>query len=77
MVISGTVYWDDYYVKAENYLHESLYLETSDPSSSAGDIVTFTNVDWDPLPGNEYNIRIIDIADNMVLWDKDIIAEAG
>ena len=77
MVISGTVYWADYDVKAENYLHESLYLETLDPSSSAGDIVTFTNVDWDPLPECEYNIKIIDIADNILLWNKNIIADAG
>ena len=77
MVISGAVHWDEYVIKAENSDYSSLYLETSDHSTNAGEIAMFTNYDWDPIPEGMYNIKIIDVANNMVLWDKDIIARAS
>ncbi|MCK5774296.1 MAG: hypothetical protein KAH57_10955 [Thermoplasmata archaeon] len=74
LVVSGIVYWNEYVVKAQNNSYESFVLETSDYSSSAGDTATFIDHDWNPVIGDMYNIKIIEVYDNMVVWDRDNIA---
>ncbi len=71
-VISGTYSWDDYKVLVNG---TDPLTTTVDSSSSAGETALFTgSVTFDV--GNSYNIKIINIADNKVVWENDIIAKA-
>ncbi len=75
-VISGTMKWDDYkiLINATTEVTTTAALE-----SSAGEMATFTAAAGPPsfFTGTiEYNVRIINIADNAVVWEDDIIATA-
>lgn len=69
-VISGTLEWADYKIMVNG----TTQLSTTDTSSSAGSTATFTDMDY--VVGTEYNVKIINIADNKVVWEDDIIAVA-
>ncbi len=86
-VISGTVSWSEYKVTIEGV---QVYTETQAAaltaanagSSSAGEsqwftIATYEVVAGTPLvAGTEYNVKIVNIGDNVVVWEDDIIATA-
>ncbi len=74
-IISGSPRWNDYRVQAFIGTYNYLYLETFERSSDPGDVVIFTNDDWDPRPGNIIRIRIIYTVDNSEFWDKNISAK--
>ena len=77
-VMSGDIAWADYYVKIDGTTQTA---ETpAAGTSSAGDVASFS---WDltgddPFAtGTTYNIKIVNIENNAVVYDKDIIAKAG
>ena len=68
-VISGTMKWDDY----------KILTTTAGLESSAGEKATFAGAagaDSFFSKTIEYNVRIVNIADNAVVWEDDIIATA-
>jgi len=69
-VISGTVEWSDYRIVIDS----DTQLTTTTISSSAGDDVEFSSIDWDPVEYMEYNVEIVNIDDQKVLWEDHIIA---
>ena len=69
-VLSGTVEWGRYEVIAD----ES-YLATIEFTTSAGESAEFTGLMWDPEPGTMYELRIIEIDKNRVIWEDDILAK--
>lgn len=73
-VISGTIVWSDYKV----LVNGTTQLSTSAGTSNAGETATFTDATStiDFAAGTSYNIKIIDIAENKVVWEDDIIAAA-
>jgi hypothetical protein len=40
----------------------------------AGDSVEFSSLDWDPEAGTEYNVQIVRIDDQRIVWEDWIIA---
>ena len=71
-VISGTYTWGDYKV----LVNGTDELTTATASSSAGETVSFTEAGYTFDVGYSYNIKIINIADNKVVWENNIIAKA-
>ena len=64
------LHWNDYRVaidgKDANLTHERL--------GSAEDIVVFSSSE-DIIVQTSYNVKIIDIENNMVVWEKDIVSQ--
>jgi len=72
-VISGTYTWADYKITVNGT--EIVDTTPSADSSSAGETCTWTDPVLDTV-GTSYNIKIINIEKNKVVWEKDIIAVA-
>lgn len=78
-VIGGTITWGDYKVTVAG---EQWYTATA--SGSAGDSVTFydegAGAPADAEPGfdvgNELTIKIVNLGDNKVVWEKDLTAKS-
>lgn len=70
--ISGTYFWDDYRVSVDG-----VTFSTTATSTSAGGEAVFTTTGWDAETGSEYNIKIINIGNNAVVWENDVIAKAS
>ena len=68
-VISGTYDWADYRVTVDG---TTLAL-TSEPTTSAGGTAIFTGGQY--TAGNLYNVKIVNIAEDKVVWEDDIIAK--
>ncbi len=67
-IISGTVFWDDYRISVDG-----VTFSTTTAQSSAGDSAVFTTSGWDAEIGYNYNVKIINIGENTVVWEDDII----
>ena len=67
-IITSTIDWMDYKVMVDGQTE----VTTTTGSASAGQTVTFTGGDFQA--GNEYNVRIINIGKNMIVWEDDITA---
>ena len=73
-VISGTYTWANYRVTIDGTV-----VTTVDVSTSAGGTVTFTDPDIlvdNFIVGTSYNVKIVNIAEDKVVWEDDIIAVA-
>ncbi len=73
-VISGTGDWSDYQVLVDG----SIGMTTTISSFSAGSEATFldTAATWDPVPGTSYDVRVVDIGDDLLVYQDTIIATA-
>lgn len=73
-VISGSGEWADYMILVDG----ATILTTTASDFSAGDDVIFTDPAsiWDPISWTEYNVKIVDIGDDKVVYESDIIAKA-
>lgn len=70
----GVHIWSDYRVFAR-WGENLTELETrTEDHTTAGDAIFFTSGEFHPEKGMEYNIRIIDMETNKVLWEDDIEA---
>ncbi|MFW3147098.1 MAG: hypothetical protein ACMUIE_09840 [Thermoplasmatota archaeon] len=71
-VLQGTINWWDYQIIVDG----TDDFATDEESTSAGETATFyhSEDDWHPAVGESYNVKIIDIAENKVVWEKDTIA---
>lgn len=68
-LISGEVKWSDYDV-----LVNSTKIQTGSTESFAGEIAIFQSPAIIFEPGEKYNIRIVDIGDNRVVYENEITA---
>jgi hypothetical protein len=69
-VYSGTVEWSDYSIMID----DTTPLSTTTTSTSAGMSAEFSSPLWDPEVGTTYDVKIIEISDNKVVWQDDIVA---
>lgn len=67
-VISGSYTWGDYRVTVDG----TPVTLTSSQTTSAGGTATFTGGEY--TAGTVYNVKIVEIAADRLLWDNDIIA---
>lgn len=67
-VISGSYTWGDYRVTVDG----TPVTLTSSQTTSAGGTATFTGGDY--IEGTIYNVKIVEIAADRVIWESDIIA---
>jgi hypothetical protein len=75
---SGEVRWDKYIVNVLEF-NDTITLKTEDGRiSKKGDEVVFTDPlgNWDPVIGEEYNIRVVDKSDNKIVWEGNIVARS-
>ena len=76
-VISGTITWSDYNILIDGTL-QSTWATSTPTTSSAGETAVWdddgTNIDF--TAAQSYNVKIVDIAENKVVWEDDIIASA-
>jgi hypothetical protein len=73
--ISGETDWEGLEVRV--YYNSSSYgleFNTGPVVTRPGDIAYFTSSELDIVAGNEYNVKIIHIGRNAVLWEDDIFA---
>jgi flagellin-like protein len=74
-VVSGTYTWSDYRVLVDG----AVQINTTTTESSAGETAVYTadgTGTWTVAAGEEYNVKIINIGDDKVVWEDDIIAVA-
>ncbi len=70
-IISGSIEWAEYEVRIDNS-HQNSTRITSDGISTAGETKDFSHPEWNPIQGNEYDIMIVHIGDNRVVWENTI-----
>jgi flagellin-like protein len=83
-VISGSVDWSQYKITVDGVqIYDVATLATNPDitngeSASAGDSEYFSIAAWStPLAaGTEYNVKIVNIGENALVWEDDIIATA-
>ena len=71
-VISGTYSWDDYRVTVDG----TIVTTTAGSSTSAGGSAVFSEALTTFDVGTEYNVKIVNIAEDQLVWEDDIIAVA-
>ncbi len=72
-VLSGTIIWKEYSIKVDDVpLTEGDHKQIS----RAGDTIYFFDDPWGPVAGNSYNVKIVEIATNDIVWKKDIRARS-
>ncbi len=68
-VLSGKVIWGDYFVKVDGMTMSTEAMETF-----ASGTAIFISSEWDPQPGTVYEVTIVEIAQNRIIWEHSIIA---
>ena len=71
-VISGTYSWDDYRVTVDG----TIVTTTAGSSTSAGGSAVFSEALTTFDVGTSYNVKIVNIAEDQLVWEDDIIAVA-
>ena len=71
-VLKGEINWSTYSMRVDG-----MSLNTSSEVTTAGESATFYDPDgaWDAVAGEAYNIKIVHILENKVLYDVDVIAQ--
>jgi len=72
-VISGTITWADYKILVDG--SEVSGASVNETSSSAGETAHYYSHGSFSV-AQSYNVKIVDIAENKVVWEDDIIASA-
>ncbi len=73
-VIQEHIEWSNYKI-----LVDGKELETEAITSEAGDSVVFSDPDsiWDAEIGNDYTVKVVNISENVVVWEDNIITTAA
>lgn len=74
---SGELHWDDYQVIVRDG-NDTITLKTEEGKTTKyGDEAFFKDPlgSWDPILGEEYNIKVVNLIENKVVWEDDIFAQ--